>query len=69
MMKWSRIAQVDPPVGRPVLVRTAENDTPIVAFLSPDKIWYAGGALVQNSMTLLGATPTEWCEPEGPETL
>jgi len=49
--------------------RTAENDTPVVAFLSPDEIWYAGGALVQNSMTLLGATPTEWCEPEGPETL
>jgi len=68
-MEWSRIAQVDPPVGRPVLVRTAENDAPVIAFLSPNKIWYAGGALLQNSMTLLGATPTEWCEPEGPETL
>ncbi len=68
-MAWSKINQDSPPIGRPVLVRTAEGHKPIVAFLGPDKIWYAGGALVQSSMTLLGATPTEWCEPDGAETL
>lgn len=68
-MGWSKIAQLAPPVGRPILVRTVEKDSPVVAFLSPDRIWYAGGALVQSSMTLLGATPIEWCEPDGAETL
>lgn len=68
-MGWSRIDQVSPPVGRPVLVRTIEGDEPVVAFLSPEKIWYVGGAMVQSSMTVLGATPTEWCEPTGDQSL
>jgi hypothetical protein len=46
-----------------------EVDEPVVAFLGPDKIWYAGGALVQSSMTVLGATPMEWCEPGDDERL
>jgi hypothetical protein len=57
------------PLERPVLVRTKEDDEPIIAFLSSEKIWYAGGALVQSSMTVLGATPTEWCEPSGDAAL
>ena len=68
-MSWSRIDQNNPPIGRPLLVRTVEGDTPVVAFLSAEKIWYAGGALVQSSMTILGATPTEWCEPDGDASL
>ena len=68
-MAWSRIDEDSPPIGRPVLVRTIEADAPVVAFLSAENIWYAGGALVQNSTTLLGATPTEWCEPDGEESL
>ena len=68
-MAWTRIDLDEPPIGRPILVRTVEGDEPIVAFLSPEKIWYAGGALVQSSMTVLGATPTDWCEPDGEATL
>ncbi len=64
-MAWNRIDEVGPPVGRPVLVRTVEGEDATIAFLSPEGIWYAGGALVQSSMTVLGATPTEWCEPSG----
>lgn len=64
-MGWTRIDQIIPPIGRPILVRTVEGDQPIVAFLSQESIWYAGGALVQSSATLLGATPVEWCEPDG----
>lgn len=64
-MGWRRVDEVAVPINRPVLVRTVEGDEPVVAFLSGEKIWYAGGALVQNSSTLLGATPTEWCEPQG----
>ena len=64
-MAWKRIDEVGPPVGRPVLVRTVEEEEASIAFLSPEGIWYAGGALVQSSMTVLGATPTEWCEPRG----
>jgi hypothetical protein len=62
-MAWIDITREAPPIGRPVLVRTAEAADPIVAFLGPDRIWYAGGALVQASTTLLGATPVAWCEP------
>lgn len=65
VMGWSKIDTATVPINRPVLVRTMEGDEPIVAFLSAEKIWYSGGALVQNSSTLLGATPTEWCEPDG----
>lgn len=65
MMDWRRIDEADVPINRPVLVRTAEGEEPIIAFLSADAIWYSGGALVQNSTTLLGASPVEWCEPAG----
>ena len=58
-MSWKRVDQHAPPIGRPVLVRTKEDSEPTIAFLSPEQIWYAGGALVQSSATLLGATPTE----------
>jgi hypothetical protein len=68
-MTWRRVEEARVPTGRPVLVRTAEDKEPIVAFLSAEGIWYAGGALVQNSTTLLGAAPTEWCEPDGAEQL
>lgn len=68
-MAWMEIALANPPIGRPVLVRTIEAPDPIVAFLSPERIWYAGGALVQTSMTVLGATPFEWCEPDGHDAL
>ena len=50
-------------------MRTADDDQPIVAFLSPDEIWYTGSALIQSSMTLLGATPIAWCEPDGGDSL
>jgi hypothetical protein len=68
-MGWKRLVDVSPPVGRPLLIRTAENSDPVVAFLSADGIWYAGGALVQSAGTLLDATPLEWCEPSGRDTL
>ena len=68
-MAWMEITSANPPIGRPVLVRTVETADPIVAFLSPERIWYSGGALVQASVTLLGATPLAWCEPEGDATL
>lgn len=68
-MGWSKIGETVVPINRPVLVRTAEDDEPVVAFLSAEKIWYSGGALVQNSMTLLGATPMEWGEPQGLDSL
>ena len=68
-MTWRGVKEAGVPTGRPVLVRTAEGEEPIVAFLSAEGLWYSGGALVQNSTTLLGATPIEWCEPEGPERL
>lgn len=69
MMPWSKVDTATIPVNTPVLVRTVEDAEPIVAFLSAERIWYAGGALVQNSSTLLGATPTEWCEPDGEDRL
>jgi hypothetical protein len=59
IMGWCKIGGSSPPIRRPLMVRTIEGDAPVVAFLSPEKIWYAGGALVQCSMTLLGATPPE----------
>ena len=68
-MRWSKISETVVPINRPVLVRTAEDEEPVVAFLSAENIWYSGGALVQNSMTLLGATPMEWCEPQGQDSL
>jgi hypothetical protein len=68
-MGWSRIDQVPAPIGRPVLVRTLEGEEPSVAFLGSDGVWYAGGALVQGSSTLLGASPIEWCEPAGDKAL
>lgn len=68
-MGWRKINEAAVPVNRPVLVRTVEGDEPVVAFLSSEGIWYGGGAMVQNSSTLLGATPTEWCEPAGEDRL
>lgn len=68
-MTWRRVEEAGVPIGRPLLVRTIEDEEPIVAFLSADGLWYAGGALVQNSMMLLAATPIAWCEPEGTERL
>lgn len=68
-MGWSKISELKPPLNRPLLVRTLENDDPVVAFLGSDNIWYAGGALVQGSTTVLSATPTEWCEPDGDRAL
>ena len=68
-MGWNRTDDVGPPIDRPVLIRTREGEEPVVAFLSKDNVWYAGGALVQNSTTLLAATPTEWCEPGGDDRL
>lgn len=68
-MSWQNIFDAPPPFGRPVLVRTAETNQRKIAFLGPDGIWYEGGALVQSSATVLGATPTEWCEPEGKNSL
>ena len=52
-----------------MLIRTAEDAEGIVAFMSRDGIWYSGGALVQNSMNVLGVVPTEWCEPQGEKRL
>ncbi len=68
-MAWQKIDAATVPINRPVLVRTVEGDEPVVAFLSAERIWYAGGAMVQNSSTLLGATPVEWCEPQGEDRL
>jgi hypothetical protein len=68
-MSWSKVDRSEVPINRPILVRTVESDEPIIAFLSAEKVWYSGGALVQNSTTLLAATPTEWCEPEGSHSL
>lgn len=68
-MGWSKIDEVLPPMGRPILVRTIEGAEPTVAFLGNDGVWYAGGAMVQGSSTLLGATPVEWCEPGGDQAL
>lgn len=68
-MGWQKLADVAPPVGRPLLVRIEESEEPVVAFLSADGIWFAGGALVQSAGTLLNATPLEWCEPSGPDAL
>ena len=67
-MLWQKIVDAPPPVGRPILVRTVETDQRMVAFLGPDGIWYEGGALVQTSSTVLGATPTEWCEPKAEDS-
>jgi hypothetical protein len=68
-LSWNKIDQVAPPIGRPVLIRTAEDADTIVAFLSRDGVWYSGGALVQNSMNVLGVIPIEWCEPQGEQRL
>lgn len=68
-MSWNRISSRPPPIGRPVWIRTAEDDTPIIAFLGSDGVWYAGGALVQNSTNILAGSPVEWCEPDGDQTL
>ncbi len=68
-MAWCRIDSVAPPIGRPFLVRTADRERPVIAFLGADNVWYEGGALVQNSMTVLVATPTDWCEPDGEDAL
>lgn len=64
-MVWSKVDEDGVPTNRPLLVRTAESEDAIVAFLSKDGLWYSGGALVQNSTTLLSRTPMEWCEPGG----
>ena len=68
-MAWHRIDQLAPPLERPVLIRTAEDAEAQVAFLSRDGVWYSGGALVQNSTSVLGIIPTEWCEPQGEQRL
>jgi hypothetical protein len=68
-MPWKKIDGATAPVDRPVLVRINGHEEPVVAFQTTDRVWYSGGALVQNSNTVLGATPTEWCEPEGEERL
>jgi hypothetical protein len=69
VMAWQRVREVSPPIDRPVLIRTTEDEDPVIAFLTADNVWYSGGALVQNSVTVLGAIPTEWCEPDGEERL
>jgi hypothetical protein len=68
-MGWQKLVRATPPAGNPVLVRTADGGEPIIAFLGSDGFWYAGGALVQGSTTLLNKTPLEWCEPTGPDAL
>ncbi|PXA85832.1 hypothetical protein DMC47_36615 [Nostoc sp. 3335mG] len=68
-MGWQTLADATPPVGRPLRVRIAESDEPVVAFLAADGAWYSGGALVQSAVTLLGATPIAWCEPGGEDAL
>jgi hypothetical protein len=69
LMAWQKVRDASPPIDRPVLIRTTENDEPVIAFLTADNVWYSGGALVQNSATVLGAVPTQWCEPDGEESL
>lgn len=68
-MSWRRVDEGNVPVNRPVLVRTAEDEEPVPAFMSSEKIWYSGAALVQNSTNLLATTPVEWCEPRGEDRL
>jgi hypothetical protein len=68
-MSWQKVTEVSPPVDRPVLVRTTDDHEPLVAFMGAGNVWYAGGALVQNSMNVLPKAPTEWCEPDGEERL
>jgi hypothetical protein len=69
VMGWQTLVDATPPVGRPLLVRIAESDEPVIAFLAADGVWYSGGALVQSAATLLGATPLAWCEPGGEDAL
>lgn len=68
-MAWQKIRESNPPMNRPVLIRTTDNEEPVIAFLSVNNVWYSGGALVQNSASVLGAIPTEWCEPDGEDLL
>ena len=68
-MAWNRIDHIAPPIERPVLIRSADDAEPSVAFLGRDGLWYSGGALVQNSMNILGVRPLEWCEPQGDDKL
>jgi hypothetical protein len=68
-MPWQKIDEATAPVDRPVLVRTTDDQKPVVAFQTTDRVWYSGGALVQTSTTVLSATPTEWCEPDGKDRL
>jgi hypothetical protein len=68
-MGWHKISKASPPTERPIMVRTAESEVPVVAFLSADGVWHIGGALVQTARTILAATPTESCEPSGDEAL
>ena len=51
-MGWKTVADATPPVGRPLRVRVAESDVPVIAFLAADGLWYSGGALVQSAGTL-----------------
>jgi hypothetical protein len=69
VMAWQEVRDSSPPIDRPVLIRTTDSDEPVIAFLTADNVWYSGGALVQNSDTVLGAVPTQWCEPDGEERL
>jgi len=68
-MGWNKISSAGAPIGRPVWVRTDEDDAAVVAFLGSDGAWYAGGALVQNTTNLLAAAPVEWCDPENDQRL
>jgi hypothetical protein len=64
-----KVKEASPSVGRPVLVCTAAIEKPVVAFLSTERVWYAGGALSQSSMTVMGDVSSERCEPDGEERL
>lgn len=68
-MGWQKLVDAAPPTGRPLMTRSETAGEPIVAFLSTDGFWYAGGALVQSATTLLGTAPLEWCEPSGENSL
>ncbi|MBA2934342.1 hypothetical protein HZF05_09550 [Sphingomonas sp. CGMCC 1.13654] len=68
-MGWQTLADATPPVGRPLRVRIAESDEPVIAFLAADGVWYSGSALVQSAGTLLSATPLAWCELDGEDAL
>jgi hypothetical protein len=57
VMAWQEVRDSSPPIDRPVLIRTTDSDEPVIAFLTADNVWYSGGALVQNSDTVLGAVP------------